>query len=592
MTYWKRFKRYKCDEYAKSDIGEYLKKQDAESHSVLSMNEQEFADLYPSRINNAFSLSDGTAIAYYKCNVTDNTYLYGIFDGNVAHKPISEDQTDPDALDFSKVSNQFKYILSNLDFNNMYVDGLPEGEGWEGPREYYNIKQPVYILVREVNIDAVYATASFNEGTLHAEAKIPGSAGNSLSIKIEEGDPSGFLISVYNNDVLVEAPSTPFDTVENFNEMSNYVTLSGDLTVCDKTSLEGGKDSENGVTVLWNGQREIRLDHFGYTGSQADAIDAYYYNAHDNSKDPYDLRKYYNKYWSHEFEVQPDSGYGEYREWVSINDTSITKDGNTVYVATGEVVTLYRNVRKLFVDTPYHSPLEPGFVYNDYICNTNESYRDEFGQYYDSVSEAYFYNMPLGFIRYQDLHDRLGITTYLCSIVETDPNGDSLIIDGTPYVWQDPVNNYYWNEFERTWQTEIPLRRNAVAYDDDNNVLVRITDNPVNRTVSVVDGVTLTYEEFYIQYPHYGILRDHTVKVFGTEHTDEGIIDCYYDTKMLDDENEHIICILDPSTGECRVPWTKRSLLKDTNYWIVDGTATLYNGEDVTRTAYDDDHKD
>ena len=80
--------------------------------------------------------------------------------------------------------------------------------------------------------------------------------------------------------------------------------------------------------------------------------------------------------------------------------------------------------------------------------------------------------------------------------------------------------------------------------------------------------------------------------MFGTNYQDEGIIDCYYDTKLSDNEEDHIICVLDPSTGECRVPWVSRADLKNYSYWIVDGTTSLYNGEEVTSTVYDDDHRD
>ena len=585
LTYWKRFKKY-----IKSDYNEYLDGEaaaavDAEYHSVLSMNEQEFGSLYPSRINDAVSLGDGIVVSYYKCNVTDDSYLYGIFDGLV-------EEVEDGTLNFNNVSSKFKYILSSIDFENMYVAHIPDDYSKE---PYYDIKTLINIYVKTGEEENT-ASAQL-EGDLKATAKTAdysGYKGNSLSIEIvDEG--TTYSIYIYDDNSadnpvfsMPDIEDTP-ENIELFNNNSSnkYITLVGELASCSKTHLTGGRDSTD-ATLLFDGRQLVMLDAFGYTKDPADVVDSYYYNSESNTRDTYDLRKRNDDmYWSHQFEEKDDIGYGKYRDWV----LATSEDLSGVYVATGETVTLYRNVRKLFDNTPYHYQIGNKDI-NDYICNTNSSYSEEFGEPF-----------ILGFIRYQALHDAFGITDHLCPVIEKDQNGDSLIIDGIPYVWQDQVTNKYWNEFEKTWQDDIPVRRNAFMYISEIGSvgkLVRVADDPINKTViipveedGVVTGeITLTYEEFYADAKR-GILRPHTEKVFGTDYIDEGIIDCYYDTKMLeDDEDNHIICVLDPVTGECRVPWTRRADLKNSGYWIVDGTATLYNGEEVTRTAYDDDHKD
>ena len=531
LTYWKKFKKYIRDEYDDSDVGQYLKDQDAETSSVLAMEPHDFKYLYPERIGSAFSSVDGTTVSYYKCNVTDDTYLYGIFDGY-----LGEDENGDPTFGYyvtngnsttyiPTVKPNFKYILSSVDFYNIFSSvNAPDGYV---KKCYYNVTDPVWIYVKNAT-----------------------------------GLPQ----------------SSP---------------------------------------TLWDGAHEIRIDKFGYTHDKANKVDAYYYEwpirLLTNSVEPsgptqFDLRSFKlvgndTYYWSNEFVKQTDTTDPEYpyeyTMWVkassSIIKKSITRsiggdvpsvtDEYDVYATTGESVTLYRNVRKLFDNTPYYYKLDYSDGNMDYICNANKNYANEFSPY-----------LPLGFVRYTDLHSNLGVTTYMCPIVERDTNGDSLIIDGVPYVWQDPYtsnsNERYWNGFQNKWQADMPVRRNAMMFviGDPYTVgeLVPIIDDTENRTVIIDDGVTLTYEEFYAN-PNRGILRDHDCKVFSEDYEDEGIVDCYYDTKLLDDGDEHLICV----PGRTR--WVKRSELKNPEnhrYWIVDGTTSLYDGTDAIRTVYDDEHKD
>ena len=486
LTYWKNFKQYNKSYYDSSDIGDILEKEDANTASVLTMLPQEYQHLYPSRIGSAFSSLDGTTVSYYKCNVTDDTYLYGIFDGYIAN----DEKGRPDfSSDDTNVSDHFKYILSAADFESIYVASIPENDF---------VKSIYYDVDRQV---AIY----------------------------------------------VNTTSEPH--------------------------------------TLWDGINAVRLDAFGYTKYASTAIDAYFYNADENVPESFDLRKYlFNgtyKYWSHEFEKSHDDTYGDYIEWVV--PPIHTVNNEQVYETTGDTVTLYMNVRKLFDNTKLYDKLDNDDNFRDYICNTNKEYTAEFGKRSDDPSLD---NLPLGFTRYSSLYNLLGVTTHLCPIIETDPNGDSLVIDGVPYVWHDPETDNYWNGFINQWQSEVPTRCNAVMYNSTTNKLINILDDPDNRTVIVENDVSITYEEFYIQYPDCGILRDHTIKVFSTDYVEEGIIDCYYDTKLSDNVDDHIICV--PG----RVPWVHRSELKNYNYWIVDGTASLYDGTDVIHTVYDDDHVD
>lgn len=66
------------------------------------------------------------------------------------------------------------------------------------------------------------------------------------------------------------------------------------------------------------------------------------------------------------------------------------------------------------------------------------------------------------------------------------------------------------------------------------------------------------------------------LQVFNPDRNSGQIVDCYVDTKLSDNESSWIYCI--PAEMEM-TEWVQRSvLLGRLNYWIVDGTETLYDG--------------
>ena len=506
LEYWKNFKEYIASEYDlygdkdKFVVGSFYTEEfdcegselfDTDACSVLSMEPHDYDRLYPARIGQACSKVDGSVVSYYKCNVDDDTYLYGIFDG------LATIDENTGKWKFDDVAYNFKYIISDLDFDAIYNSS--DASSYD-LKDYFNLSHPIKLLVSRVD-------SSFENGT------------------------------------------------------------------------------------FFNGTDQVYLALYGYTPKESYPVDAYTYNSDLNCIEEYSIRKYYKTietgegssietyYWSNNFDVEVGE-YGNKYNWRTAYSVpnSIFEEGITT-------VTVYLNVQKLFEDATVYSNISNGI--QTYVLNTNTSYPSKYGQYYDPGSGQLVDIVPIGFVNYADLHDRIGATTYLCQIIEKDPNGDDLIIDGIPYVWRDDQTNTYWNGFTKEWQDTIPTRRNATMYNSATNETQGVTDDTTNRTISVEDGIVLTYDEFYAQYPTCGILRNDFLRVYNPSKEGEGIISCYRDTKLSSNEADHIVCI--PTITQ----WVPRSqLLPMYGYWIVDGTASLYDGDEEVDVVYDDDHHD
>ena len=117
---------------------------------------------------------------------------------------------------------------------------------------------------------------------------------------------------------------------------------------------------------------------------------------------------------------------------------------------------------------------------------------------------------------------------------------------------------------------------------------VPVFDNETDRKISVDGGEYITYDQFYSE-SYRGIARSH-LQVFNPDRNNGNIVDCYVDTKLSNETSDWIYCI---PVEMLMTEWVQRSdLLGIYGYWIVDGTETLYDGNESETIVVDDDHTD
>lgn len=230
-----------------------------------------------------------------------------------------------------------------------------------------------------------------------------------------------------------------------------------------------------------------------------------------------------------------------------------------------DTVTLYKNVIRLLNNVTVYS--------NEFERKANTIVVKQI----DNTSRYIFDDGE--FISLSILHDEQGITEYACPIIYNDDFGNSLLdIDGNPLVWYDEYNQKYWNglSLSPAWQSEKPrLLVGVTMYDSSENLLLPIVDNTSTHEVTI-NGVTITYSEFYSN-DNYGIIRE-TLNVFSAL---SGMIDCYYDS--YSDE----YCIPNVTSE-----WVSRASISSLGYRFVDGIETLYDGVEEVEVVTDSDDTD
>lgn len=302
----------------------------------------------------------------------------------------------------------------------------------------------------------------------------------------------------------------------------------------------------------YDGLEDAPLVDKGYTLTPSIPLDAYIYDSELNTTLEFNLR--YNEdldsYWSSEWDP---------KEWLPTLDDSI-------YINTGNVISLYRNTELLFEDTTTYN--NNTFKY-EFICNTLHTE----------------YNLRLGFLNIDDLYN-LGITDHECEIIETDPNGDPLVDEyGNFVVWRDPVTSKYWNGYVSAWQDSIPVRNNTTMYDTSTGTVSNISDNEIDHEITLSDGTVVTYDEFY-SYPYCrGVIRDNTSFKLFNPNVSSNILQCYFDYKFGDSGR---YCV----PGGVFERWMTFDEVHDKGYWFVSNESTLYDGDSLVQVIVDNDPTD
>jgi hypothetical protein len=100
--------------------------------------------------------------------------------------------------------------------------------------------------------------------------------------------------------------------------------------------------------------------------------------------------------------------------------------------------------------------------------------------------------------------------------------------------------------------------------------------------IRIENGEYMTYTEFYAN-DQYGVIRE-TLQVFNPSITNEGIIECYHDNYSI----EYDRYIIPGKTNQ----WISRTEISTAGYRFVDGTSTLWNGDQEETVVVDDHPKD
>jgi hypothetical protein len=306
----------------------------------------------------------------------------------------------------------------------------------------------------------------------------------------------------------------------------------------------------NDTSKMWNGTlNPVPIVEFGYTKTPSAIINSYIDS--DNSEpELYDLR--YNSdneygYWSNNWNP---------KEWKQLNE--ITEE--TLYILIN-TTPLYKG-NSIISNENYYT-----------IINDDQGHRYIFNN--NSIDSLYY--IDHGFIPIIGDTDSVyscGITTYPCQIIYKDDLGNSLLDEsGNPLVWYDSLNNKYWNGLFNInkWQIDKPIKTSTLMYDSELYTYKYIYDDVLEYKINI-DGTFISYNEFY-SHNNYGIIRT-SVNVFnGTDY-----LECYIDTY----DNRYCI----PNITNT---WCSRSDISNLGYRFVDGTATLYHGNNDVSVVYDND---
>ncbi len=352
----------------------------------------------------------------------------------------------------------------------------------------------------------------------------------------------------------------------------------------------------DGKIYIWDddpSKEDVTIFHYGYAENNKTILIPLYernddYLSTKPTEEVFRYNKVYDKhYWSatyfgttgNDITWEPESTLFKRSAFI----------GKPLYCTSNKSANIYKCETKLIEDAPvyylYSDKLNTQNPNDEYIyvnqLTYNISYNDRFdftllGRYYDedgSIDQRSLY-----------LH---GYTTHLCPAVTEDDNGNSLTDDNdNPLVWYDSQYQLYWNGLFNInrWQKTKPSRDTMLMWDTESGNFTPVFANDELRTVSIDGDEPMSYDEFYSD-NHRGIIR---TKLDVFKNVSQGIIECYCDYK---DDPEHlengIYCI--PNITDT---WMSRSEIHDLGWWFVDGTATLYSGDEGESYVIDDDHRD
>lgn len=417
------------------------------------------------------------------------------------------------------------------------------------------------------------------------------------------------LYGIYNKYIDKQKDSIP----TNFDRILSNKLFSSEYTITDKNPNNLGysskeffdlssvvylyvtkkEDEDNSTFYIYTGDSidiGIPISEYGYSETPSSEIKLY--TTSDNEiPDSISFRynKDYNQYWHESFFNTQQTRQSQYRTWH--NKSDITSAGD-FYISENKSLNLYVGEFKLLS--------KPTLIYNKFdLEDTNAHhfvYINKTTPYSlkESINDI-DYNINYDFIEVggysEDINDYVdtlyyrGITTNLCQFILTDDFGNSLIDeDGNALVWYDPKYNVYWNGLLgiNRWQKTKPTMNSTSMFSTYNN-----STSPVyiNENLISIDGnEAITLDEFYSDTTR-GIIRD-TLQVFNPSKA-EGIITCYCDTKLSDNQDDYIYCI--PNVSKV---WDKRSSISELGYWFVDGVKVLYSGDSSEEVVFDDDHTD
>ena len=361
-------------------------------------------------------------------------------------------------------------------------------------------------------------------------------------------------------------------------------TESGSSENSEQNLENAGQDSEDieqqADTLLYT------PEYFGYSERPSSLLTLYCVN-NDNRKSSIPLEKIFRYISNGSESLHWDEQYTG-RTWITANNNDSIRF-NGLYRLTDKVINMYRGEVKI-------SDLTNMSIYNNYAesignppstltkyiyCNENLLYED--------VEEDQYNFIAVGNYENQDTLYRLGITERLCPFIKEDDDKNSLLDDDdTPLVWYDPKYKVYWNGLYgiNRWQKTKPSRNSLSMFDAITGTLLPVFIEGDGQLISIDGDTAITYETFYSN-SNYGIVRT-KLKVFNPVASNE-IKECYCDTKSdPNDYSSAIYCIPGITTDG----WKSRSEITELGWWFVDGTTTLYSGEESNEFVTDNDHND
>lgn len=591
-----------------------------------------------------------SVITYYKCYVTDHCsfnsdtesyddndsdILYGIF-----NKFIKTDGTD-------SIPNNFDYIISGKLFDAMYSEVAESYSGeyttWYG----YDLDEPITLIARKDPFTGIYYiwdgenTNPQNDIPVYYygySEKVPSTLLQLYNLFITDSEQPNKETFRYIDKSPIDSKhrywsETYFSSVDNIplNSLAYYVSVSEtpneEVRLLVSASTPGAvgnslklklyEDSEDNIIIkIYNGESLTCTTSIASANVPSDKIDDEILNAltvvieSDLSSAPINNFVKFSggiktlDITSHdsesplviEFSGGSDSSpYG--RTWRTLSElTDIGGNSNPLFNLTNKVTNIYKGETRLLSDTLLYNKYsekaseeeeDSSIKLDEYIyCNINELLGSSETRPHNFVLVGY-YNRPEDDINSLYIN---GITKHLCPYVLVDDDGNSLLDDdNNPLVWYDPEYDVYWNGLYNInrWQKTKPSRNSKSMYDAITEALIPVFDNMDEQLISIDGEDAITYDEFY-SHPNYGVVRE-ILQVFNPSYSATEIKECYCDTKLdPDDYNNALYCI----PGITHEAWVSRSDIHSLGWWFVDGTATLYSGDEGEDVVVDDDHRD
>jgi hypothetical protein len=449
----------------------------------------------------------------------------------------------------------------------------------------------LYVVPRSVDSNKLHYAIPINTDNSDLSAIV---TYYECEVPIVESSPAK-LYGIYNKyikkseDTLVP---TYFDQILSYDLFSSIYSIINDnstsagysqktfYNLSNQISLLVRLDEDTNTYYIWDGDSDPDNDkptsYYGYSATPSNILTLYKKNSTTPSS---------NIPLSEEFRYNADTGtYWSSSYWLGNNSLDRRWNesfdlGDELFNLTDKTVPIYRSETKIIDSSKLYNN------YNEYLNNNDKNeyvYEDINSIVNLTISNDY------NFIRigsYDDSHEgdslyKHGITSNLCPSIIRDENN-------IPLVWYDPKYDVYWNGLFgiNRWQKTRPSLDSISMYDTSINSLLPVFVNDELENVSIDGDTPISYEDFYSD-PHHGIIRT-KLQVFNPLISDD-IIECYCDTKT--DPNDllnAIYCI--PTVTDT---WISRSEISALGYWFVDGTVTLYSGNNSEEVIIDDDHTD